>query len=201
MRNEIRRVLRDHLLEDCHGSRRLTSPSEALRQLVARRKRERVQRDGSLRVLDGLLRSSGDVAHVGAPLVGVGEADSKELGFNPARLLHKLQRTVFNQQEKYGKILRDEVLPLLEANGIFIPRGDDISQAQRDFVADYFKREVEPHLGPIALESDGEVPTLENRGIYLVVELWPMGNPSEAGGLDFALVHVPSSASAIPRLA
>lgn len=108
-------------------------------------------------------------------LLRLGEADTDELGFNPARLLHQLQRSVFNQQEKYGKILRNEVLPLLEANGIFIPRGDDISEAQREFVIDYFKREVEPDLGPIALASDAETPTLENRGIYLVVELWPTG--------------------------
>ena len=129
-------------------------------------------------------------------LLRLGEADTKDLGFNPARLLHQLQRSVFNQQEKYGKILRNEVLPLLEANGIFIPRGDEISQAQREFVTDYFRREVEPHLGPIALESDDETPTLKNRGIYLVVELWPGSSDAEPDGLDFALVHVPS---AIPR--
>ena len=38
-----------------------------------------------------------------------------------------------------------------------------------------FHREVESHLGPIALESDSETPALENRGIYLVVELRPTG--------------------------
>ena len=130
-------------------------------------------------------------------LLRLGEADTEQLGFNPARLLHRLQRSVFQQQEKYGGILRDGVLPLLETNGIFIPRGEDISRAQREFVVDYFHREVEPHLGPIALASGGETPTLENRGIYLVVELWSTGEDAGPGGLDFALIRVPGSP--VPR--
>ncbi len=122
----------------------------------------------------------------------LGEADTKKIGFNPSRLLHELQRSVFKQQEKYGRIIGGEVLPLLESHGIFLIQDDAVSPAQGEFLTQFFQREVQPHLGPIVLDSDPGTPALENRGIYLIVELWLKGQGAADDRPQYALVRVPS---------
>jgi polyphosphate kinase len=125
-------------------------------------------------------------------LLRLGEADTKKLGFNPPRLLHELQRTVFNQQEEYGRILRGEVLPLLESHGIFLVDEDSLSPAQGEFLSEYFRTEVQPHLGPVILESDPGTPALDDGGLHLVVALWPQDDSTSHAAPRYALVRVPS---------
>ena len=115
------------------------------------------------------------------------------LGFDPVRLLEDIHRIVTEQQEQFGAVFRDEILPALEAEGIFLVDETRVPAVHHAALTDLFETRIRPHLAPRFLE-DGQEPFLENRALYLVVEC-------RAGGFieppRYALVRVP--ADVLPR--
>lgn len=106
-------------------------------------------------------------------LLRLDAAAHDELGVNPHRLLHDIHETVVSQQEAYGRTLRGLVQEL-EEEGIRLVDETSVTEAQGAWLRDYFARAVQEHLHPLELERrDGAPLFLENRRIYLVVELWP----------------------------
>jgi len=99
--------------------------------------------------------------------------DHDELGVNPHRLLHDIHDTVVRQQEAYGGALRDLVQELRD-QGIRLVDETSVTPEQGAWLRDWFAREVRSHLRPVELEArEGGPLFLENKRIYLVVELWP----------------------------
>ena len=95
-----------------------------------------------------------------------------KLSFNPARLVNQITRTVTGQQEFFGAILRDQILPALESEGICLRTEKDLSVEQEAFLRTYFKKEIQSHINPASLDQVGKDYFVKNRGIYLVTELW-----------------------------
>jgi polyphosphate kinase len=133
-------------------------------------------------------------------LLRLGKGDADALGVSPHRLLHEIHRLVLDQQERYGRVLGG-IFEELGAAGICRVDESGVPPEHHDFVVRTFEESVRPLLKPLFLGSGqgrGEgTPFLENRGVYLVVELWD----ADAGRFDswiptYALVPVPSS---IPR--
>ncbi len=127
-------------------------------------------------------------------LLRLGKKHTRKLDFDPAALLHEITRVVTAQQEVFGAVFRQELVPALAAEGIHLIDETRVTPAGRDALATFFENEVRPHLTPVLLSEDGPAPFLENRRLYLVVELWP---PGEAAGATatpprYALVAVPS---------
>lgn len=116
-----------------------------------------------------------------------------KLGLHPAELLTQIHETVTAQQEEFGRIFRRNVLPELEKHGIRLVDETAVSDDQRAYLRQYFDENVRRHVHPYVLGSQ-RTPFLENRQVYLAVELWPKGQ-----GLDLSaeeprvgLVEVPS---------
>lgn len=106
-------------------------------------------------------------------LLRMSPEERKNLGVNPHRLLHEIHRTVLAQQERYGGILAGLVDDLRE-EGILLAELAEIPPGQEEWLRDYFENEVAEHVEVEWLEpGDGERPFLENRRVYLVVEVWP----------------------------
>jgi len=97
----------------------------------------------------------------------------KRLGFRPARLLREIHFTVTGQQEDFGSIFRGEILPALEANGIFLLNDRNLTEEQKRHLKGAFRDVVLPYLEPRILDEAKEAPFLEAGRIYLVAELWP----------------------------
>ena len=119
---------------------------------------------------------------------------TKKLDFDPAVLLRQIHAVVTVQQEAFGRVLREMILPELERCGIALIDERRLSQRQREALQPYFEETVAPLLRPLMIEREGEVPFLKNKGLYLVTELWERTDAISLSALEahYALVEVPS---------
>ena len=115
----------------------------------------------------------------------------RALAVKPSRLLRDIHAEVLRQQELLGETFREQILPELERRGIYLAYEAMMAPGD-EFLSSFFSEHVLPLLHPIMLDGQAS-PFLKNRGIYLVVELWPKGAIALAGVKpQYALVEVPS---------
>ncbi|MGD2120405.1 MAG: polyphosphate kinase 1 [Gemmatimonadota bacterium] len=97
----------------------------------------------------------------------------RKLDFRPRRLLREIHFIVTSQQESFGSALRSQILPELEANGVFLLNNRNLGPEQELFLKRFFRERVQDLLEPLILEDTEERPFLREGRIYLVAELWP----------------------------
>jgi len=95
----------------------------------------------------------------------------KKLNFNPQKLLNSLKQIVSEQQEEYGRIYREEIIPKLKKENIFIVDDKSIEDNQIDYVKNYFREQVLPYAQPTLLDKNKISTFLHNKSIYLAVRL------------------------------
>ncbi len=119
----------------------------------------------------------------------------RALGIRPAKLLRQIHTTVVAQQEEFGRLFREVILPALEEEGIIlIPDPATVPKILPELET-FFTHRIEPILEirdlPEAAEDDR--PFLDDRICYLVVEL---GNRPDdlvtPGEVDYSIIRVPS---------
>ena len=106
-------------------------------------------------------------------------------------------RAVFNRigdqaqtlvAEKY-RTLNEQVLPAMAAAGIRLLRHADRNDAQRQWAADYFRREVKPLLTPIGLDPAHPFPQVVNKSLNFIIEL--SGHDAFGRETSIAIVKAP----------
>ncbi len=107
---------------------------------------------------------------------------------SPKRMLHDIQEIVAEQEKVFTQTY-EEIVKKLATQNIFIIAEDQLSEAQAEFVTDYFHNEVRTLLFPIMLENLVDPTSLEDRSIYLAVHLQSSTKP---GKEEFSIVKVPS---------
>ena len=95
-----------------------------------------------------------------------------KLSFNPSRLVNQITRTVTGQQGEFGMIFREQIVPALESEGIYLRTEKNLNEEQVAFLRTYFTEEIKTLMNPVALDKVGKEFFVKNRGIYLVTELW-----------------------------
>jgi polyphosphate kinase len=112
-------------------------------------------------------------------------------------------RAVFNRigdeaqtlvAEQY-RTLNEQVLPAMAAAGIRLLRHADRNDAQRQWAADYFRREVKPLLTPIGLDPAHPFPQVVNKSLNFIVEL--SGRDAFGRETSIAIVKAPR---VVPRV-
>ena len=118
----------------------------------------------------------------------------KKLDFDPAGLLQEIHAVVTAQQETFGRIFREELVPDLARCGISLIDERRLNEAQEVALRRFFQDEIQPHLHPVLIERAGETPFLKNKGLYLVTELWDRAGVISLSALEvnYALVEIPS---------
>ncbi len=120
----------------------------------------------------------------------------------PGMTLHDM-RTIFGRvgeeaqklvAEKY-RTLNEQLLPAMAAAGIRLLRNADRNQAQRHWVAEYFRREVKPLLTPIGLDPAHPFPQVVNKSLNFIVEL--SGRDAFGRDASIAIVKAPR---VVPRV-
>ena len=96
--------------------------------------------------------------------------------------------------EQY-KLLNEAVLPALAQAGIVFPRREEWTPAQRQWIRDYFFRELLPVLTPIGLDPAHPFPRVFNKSLNLAIEL--EGRDAFGRNSGAAIVQAPR---ALPRL-
>jgi polyphosphate kinase len=94
---------------------------------------------------------------------------------------------------KQYKLFNEVLMPGLEKVGVQLVSGSVRTQAQIDWVAQYFKREVKPLLMPVALDPSHPFPQVANKSLNFIVQLEYAHNHER----NIAIVRVPR---VVPRL-
>jgi polyphosphate kinase len=99
--------------------------------------------------------------------------------------------------EQY-RLLNEVVLPALAAAGIVFPRREHWSTAQKQWIRDYFFRELLPVLTPIGLDPAHPFPKVLNKSLNLAVEL--VGRDAFGRNSGAAIVQAPRALPRVIRL-
>lgn len=120
---------------------------------------------------------------------------TQRLPFEPRPLLDQIHRVVEAQQNEYGFVWRECIMPDLRANGIVLYGEEPLLPAHEREVSRYFRSKVLSYLQPVFLDEGREKGAfLNNREIYLAVLLSP--ETADAGRPEsrLAYLNVPSGA-------
>lgn len=108
-------------------------------------------------------------------------------GMTPSNQLAAIRNSVIPMLETQGRCFVKEIRPALAANGIHLLAWDDLSQVERDFAAEYFRKCVFPILTPMVVDPGHPFPVLSNLSLSLGVKLNHAGSDEAL----FARVKVP----------
>jgi polyphosphate kinase len=100
------------------------------------------------------------------------------------RISQAVRQLVTQQYDCFGK----EVLPALEAEGLFLRGPKDFKKSEVRYMGDVFRREILPVLTPMAIDPGHPFPHLPNKSLNLAVMLQRPGSEKRV----FALVPVPA---------
>lgn len=109
----------------------------------------------------------------------------------PAGLVQQVQQTVLSHQEEFGRILREEIIPGLRGQHVYLYYEEPVRSEHREPVREYFLSRVLSFLQPLLLQKENLAPVfLENNALYFLVDL---ESPAQPGKRQYALLNIPSS--------
>ncbi|MEX1073688.1 MAG: polyphosphate kinase 1 [Burkholderiales bacterium] len=96
------------------------------------------------------------------------------------------------------RLLNEVLLPALADSGVVFPRREAWTPAQRQWIRDYFFRELLPVLTPIGLDPAHPFPKVLNKSLNLAVEL--VGRDAFGRSSGAAIVQAPRALPRVIRL-
>jgi polyphosphate kinase len=106
----------------------------------------------------------------------------------PKEQLERISQIVRPMVDEFYRLQKEEVLPALEQEGIVIRRRKDLTDAERKYIAELFRREVFSVLTPLAVDPGHPFPQLYNKTLNLAAL---MRRPKDDEDM-IAVVQVPS---------
>ncbi len=106
-------------------------------------------------------------------LLSLKRKKGKKRRLDPTELLREISKVALAQQERFGRVFREQILPGLSEAGIDLVDELGVPDEYRSTLEDYFIEHVEPLLEPGYLEDLGETMFLNDQTVYLVLDLQP----------------------------
>jgi polyphosphate kinase len=119
--------------------------------------------------------------------VEAGVATRGSDGWTPTETLEAISKYVGPAIDAQTRCFIDDVVPALAAEGIRLADVDELDQADRDYLTEYFEDQVYPVLTPLAVDPGHPFPYLSNLSLSLAVTV---RDPTSHRPL-FARVKVP----------
>lgn len=119
-------------------------------------------------------------------------------GLSPGELLERVSQEVHSIIAEQYELLNNDILPALETEGVVFLRRSLWSDAQREWVRDYFHREVMPVLTPIGLDPAHPFPRVLNKSLNFAIEL--KGRDAFGRDSGAAIVQAPRALPRVIRL-
>lgn len=108
----------------------------------------------------------------------------------PEDLVQAVKEMIQPQLEDFGRILTQQILPGLKANSIHLYYGDEINEAHKETIRDYFLSRVLSFMQPVILRKENQANVfLENNHLYFIVDI---ESKDQAGTHQYALLNIPS---------
>ncbi len=128
-------------------------------------------------------------------LAGIHKTKRKKYDIEPDLLLEQIHKTVKKQQEEYGGIFRHHLLKEMKEHGVYLIADKDSPPEYDEFVHQYFKDIVLPHVKIYSMGRSGGEIFLQNKQLYLAVQIRQQGVHSTKP--EYAIAEIP--APALPR--
>ena len=116
-------------------------------------------------------------------------------GLSVPQILEAIRTRAVRLVDEQYQLLNDVLMPELANNGVVFVEPDTWTEAQAKWLADYFGREVEPVLSPLALDPARPFPKILNKSLNFAVVVEGEDGFGRNSGL--AVVQAPRS---LPRL-
>ncbi len=113
-------------------------------------------------------------------------------GLTPIEQLRKIEQTLQPMLTQISDYWRDEIVPQLKINKIFICGMDELSKEERESLNQYFLKEIYPVLTPLAFDPGRPFPYISNLSLSFAILV-----KKPTGEKHFARVKVPGI---LPRL-
>jgi polyphosphate kinase len=117
-------------------------------------------------------------------------------GLTPGQTMAAVSERVHAMVQEQHRCFLDQLLPLLEAEGIRLVSPKDLIAEQERFLEGYFRRILLPVVTPLAIDPGHPFPHLNNRSLVLAVSLHASGT-SALPHTSLSLIHIPTSV--VPR--
>lgn len=111
----------------------------------------------------------------------------KKLITKPNKLLREIKKQVDIQQEEFGNIFSEEIIPELASEGIHLIGFEDFSEEQKRIAQEYYQESLQSiiEINRNPCKGDQKV-FVKNETLYLAAEI---------GSDEFAIVEIPQSVS------
>ncbi|MGU3310513.1 polyphosphate kinase 1 [Acinetobacter calcoaceticus] len=116
-------------------------------------------------------------------------------GLPLVEVLKQISKNVHEAVEEQYKILNYTLLPQLQGYGIHFIQHADILEKHKEWIKEYFFKEVQPVITPISLDPAHPFPRLVNKSLNFIVTL--EGKDAFGRQIDLGIVPAPRS---LPRL-
>ncbi len=94
----------------------------------------------------------------------------KKLALKPNKTVKQILEEVKRQQEVFGRIFKEEIIPELKLNGIFLLREGDFDNVQKELADIWYSTHIKRDIDVKCIDlKSGEVPFLEDNGLYYCV--------------------------------
>ncbi|HEC41544.1 MAG TPA: polyphosphate kinase 1 [Bacteroides sp.] len=111
-------------------------------------------------------------------------------------ILKRILTIVDKQQNEFGSVFWNELVPELRKNKIILRQNERLSKSRKEFIERFFYQEVIPYLNPILLVKGKILPFLQDDSIYLAVKLIRKSDPGREVNTKrmarYAIVNIPS---------
>ncbi len=107
---------------------------------------------------------------------------------SPNELLNQILKIVLSQQSEFDRIWVN-IQGEMKKNDIYLKTDKQLTKDQKEFVTDFFEKEVRSNIIPLMIESLPELPYLRDKSIYLGVV---MQKKNSAYKQQYALIEIPS---------
>lgn len=104
-------------------------------------------------------------------LVRANKKEDLSIAFDPETILEKIQNEVERQQEEFGLIFREQLIPELTRHGIHLLLGYPSEPEHVAFIHEYFSTHILPVLHPEILFKRRINHFLRDKALYLVAKL------------------------------
>ncbi len=118
-------------------------------------------------------------------------------GMTPRQVLDVVSARAHELVATQHRIMLNELLPALAAEGIHLRRKGAWTAAQETFLRAWFRANALPVITPIAIDPAHPFPHIANRALCLVLELLPHDDEDELPAPQSCIVHIP--AAVLPR--
>ena len=121
----------------------------------------------------------------------------KKLQFEPQKLLEDIKATVNKQQDEFGRIYREEIIPELKKNNIYIVDDKNFPKSSKEYLQLYFSDKIAPVIQTLVIDATETSTFLQNKALYFalcITEKVKSGRQRKnvSAKYEYAIVEIPS---------